>query len=171
MTIDQFWEIIELSRRRVVTGDPNGNMDRQLEDLRGLLSQRSSAEVLEFRDHFVRLMDQAYTWDLWGAAYVIAQGCSDDGFTDFRSWLISMGRIVFERSLADPESLVAAASAPEVEDVFFEGFAYIPESVYEAMTGREAPEYPSPRPSEPRGEKWEEGDLERRFPKLWRKFG
>jgi hypothetical protein len=36
---------------------------------------------------------------------LINGGMSDDGFTDFRYWLISRGRDVYERALADPDSL------------------------------------------------------------------
>ena len=67
---------------------------------------------------------RAYRWDSWAAAYSIGSGCSDDGFTDFRYFLISMGREVFERALADPESLLSVARAPGVEDVFFGDFGY-----------------------------------------------
>lgn len=171
MNIDQFWATIEASRSRVSATEPDGNMARQAEELRKLLSRLSPEEVSQFDEHFTRLLDEAYTWELWGAAFVMGQGCSDDGFADFRSWLISMGRGVYERALADPDSLVAAASLPEVEDFFFEEFPSVPEEVHAGMTGKEIPGYSGPRPKEPRGEKWEEGDLERRFPKLWRKFG
>ena len=49
-------------------------------------------ELIEFHRLFNRAMDDAYIWDLWGAAYLINGGCSDDGFAYFRSWLISRGR-------------------------------------------------------------------------------
>lgn len=39
------------------------------------------------------------------AASLILGGCSDDGFEYFRGRLIAQGREVFERSVADPDSL------------------------------------------------------------------
>jgi hypothetical protein len=48
-------------------------------------------------------MNRAYPWDLWGAAFVINGGCSDDGCERFRARLIMQGRDVFERALDDPE--------------------------------------------------------------------
>ncbi|MEO5978010.1 MAG: DUF4240 domain-containing protein, partial [Chryseolinea sp.] len=39
------------------------------------------------------------------AAYTIHSGCSDDGFADFRGWLISRGKSVYENSLSSPDNL------------------------------------------------------------------
>ncbi|AUC83779.1 hypothetical protein CW733_15975 [Lacinutrix sp. Bg11-31] len=39
-------------------------------------------EVLEFDNRFRTLRGQAYTWDLWAAAYIMG-GCFDDCFSDF----------------------------------------------------------------------------------------
>src|SRR5262249_6772329 len=54
---------------------------------------------------FSKYMSQAYTWDLWGAAYVIGGGCGNDGFEDFRGWLISKGPAAYENAPKDPEAL------------------------------------------------------------------
>jgi hypothetical protein len=50
-------------------------------------------------------MAESYRWDLWGAAYLINGGCSDDGFDYFRGWLLSQGRAIWQATLADPDSL------------------------------------------------------------------
>jgi hypothetical protein len=173
MDIERFWKIIESSRHGLKQDRADGNMERQLKELRGLLLEVPPEEIVDFRDHLLERMHAAFQWDLWGAAYIIGSGCSDDGFTDFRGWLISMGQGIFERALADAESLVDVADAPGVEDVFFEEFLNVPAHAYEEATGREIPEYIGNFPSEPTGMKWsEEGDeLERRFPRLWKKYG
>jgi hypothetical protein len=150
----------------------DGNMERQLDELRRLLLELPPEEIVNFRDHLLERMNAAFQWDLWGAAYIIGGGCSDDGFTDFRGWLISMGQGIYDRALADPESLADVADAPGVEDVFFEEFLNVPAYVYEESTGHEIPEFAGHFPSEPAGKKWsEEGDeLKRRFPTLWKKY-
>lgn len=171
MNVEQFWKLIESSRSGFDPDRTDGNMEQQREGLRSLLLKLPPAEVLDFRNHLLERMTAAFHWDLWGAAYIIAGGCSDDGFTDFRSWLVSMGRRVFEAAVSDVESLVEVADAPGVEDVFFEEFQYVPAQVYEELTGREPPEYTGHFPVEPAGESWseDEGLLEQRFPKLWAK--
>ncbi len=172
MKIDEFWEIIELSRRNVRPDKSEGNMERQRREFEALLSRLSTDKIVAFDRQLVEQMKIAYRWDLWGAAYLIASGCSDDGFVDFRGWLISMGRQVFERAMADVESLADIASGPGVEDVFFEGFINVPEQVYEQLTGREIPEYMESSLGEPAGDRWEPtgDDLRRRFPRLWAKY-
>lgn len=53
--------------------------------------------------------DQAYDWRIWAAASTMAGGCSDDAFSDFRSWLVLQGSTVFNRALRDPDTLVDVA--------------------------------------------------------------
>lgn len=81
--------------------------------------------------HFDRAFAAAYQWLLWAAAYIIEGGCSDDGFMDFRYGLISRGRSVFERALADPDSL--ADVADDTTDGFIpnEDFGYVAQRVYQ----------------------------------------
>ena len=45
--------------------------------------ERSPEEIVAFQRVLDELMDESYRADLWGAAYVINGGCSDDGFEDF----------------------------------------------------------------------------------------
>ena len=123
-------------------------------------------------------MRRSYSWDLWGAAYVVHGGASDDGFEYFRCWLISKGRGVFAKVTAEPDSL-AAILVPNVEGVLeFEGLAYAARKVWGEKTGRPSNEmpnaanmiYPGLRPS---GTKFDEdaAHLAKRYPNLWRRFG
>ena len=60
----------------------------------------------------------AYQYGLWTAASVIERGgCTDDGFIDFRGWLIAQGREVYMATLKDPDSL---ADAPDYSDQRFD---------------------------------------------------
>ena len=49
--------------------------------------------------------DLAYQYGLWNAASIMCNGCSDDGFIDFRGWLIAQGRDIYFGALKDPDSL------------------------------------------------------------------
>lgn len=170
MNTDRFWGLIEHSRSGYRPDRADGNMDRQLGTLQDLLAELSSEEVKEFDDQMHRLLIKAYTWDLWGAATLLAGGsCSDDSFTDFRSWLVSLGRQSFEQAIADPDSLAVPAFAPGVEDIFFEEFQYAATQVYEEMTGEAIEDYSESYPDEPKGAKrWNNPeDLEQIYPKIW----
>jgi hypothetical protein len=78
-----------------------------------------------------------------------------------------MGRDVYEKTLAEPDSLVDAADDPTVEDCFFEEFQYVAGNVY-----GDDMDHSLDYPTEPAGEQWEEegDDLKCRFPKLWARF-
>jgi hypothetical protein len=170
MNIQQFWSLVEQSRSDFRPDHPDGNMDRQAENLARLLSDLEPDEVREFDDQMNSFQIEAYTWDLWGAAALLAEGsCSDDFFADFRSWLISMGRSTFEAAIADPQSLAVPAFAPGVEDIFFEEFQYVPSQVFEEMTAQEITEYTRSHPDQPSGVKWwnKSEDLKARYPVLW----
>jgi len=167
MTEDFFWDII--ARTKSVAGD---DMEAQLEALKNELSGLSATEIIEFEKIFGDYKVQAYRWDLWGAAYIIGGGCSDDAFMDFRNWLISMGRTVYERALQDVESLASVDLCEEADmGAFFEEFAYVTSEVYEEKIGSEMPYPDHEYPSKPAGERWGEDDdgLKQRFPRLWAK--
>jgi hypothetical protein len=172
MNQDQFWNIIEASRHSLHPLHADGNMERQLKDLQRLLLALPPQEIIEFRNRFHEQMAAAFHWDLWGAASIIAGGCSNDGFAYFRSWLISRGQRIFTTALANPESLVDVADAPDVEDVFFEELLYVPAEVYRGATGRDIPPYTGRSPHLPEGLQWNsaENDLQLKFPRLWAKY-
>jgi len=171
MDTEMFWRLVEGAR-----GDDRGE---RCAALKAALVKLPAPEIAGFAHEFDRQMARSYTWDLWGAAYILNGGCSDDGFDYFRSWLISLGRRPFELALERPETL---AGLPEVEralqeedGVFFEEFAYVAGEAHEENAGSPIPPDPSApaRPPEPAGIPWEEDgpDLERRFPRLWAKYG
>lgn len=171
MIEEAFWRVIHQSRRDFDPALRDGNMDRQAHSLGEILSGLPADEVQAFRSVFSELHRRAYRWDLWGAAYIIGGGCSDDAFADFRDWLISMGRDVYESALSDPDSLAAVARAPGVECCFFEGFGYVARAQLERM-GVDPESYPRrPHPKTPAGQRWAEEDLPRVFPRLWAAFG
>jgi hypothetical protein len=163
-----FWKLIDSSRKKA-GGDP----DEHVDILRERLQQLEPDEIVQFDKLFREHSARAYTWDLWGAAYLIGGGCSDDGFMDFRGWLISKGEKVYEDALKNPESLTRVVK--EDDECQYEGFQYVASQAWEARTGKGMNDFPDCgvfQAREPAGEPWpEEGDdLERRFPKLWKKF-
>lgn len=164
----QFWRLIDSTRR-----DAEDDPEAQIEALTAALAELPESEILEFDRHFTEHWIKAYTWDLWAAAYIIGGGCSDDGFTDFRGWLISRGQKVYSKALADPQSLATVFS--EEDECQVEGYDSVARFAWAQKTGNDVlnfPEsWPGPYPSEPSGAKWSEDDLSNRFPKLWKKFG
>ena len=152
-----FWEIIEEVKKA------SANKDERPDVLRVALEKLSPDEIQSFKETYIAQVYAAYTWPLWGAAYVMNGGCSDDCFDYFRDWLISEGQAVYQAALTDPEKL---ADLPRVEEVELEEFRYVADEVYEQKADRTMePTYP-PFPGEPAGEPWDEDTVDKLFPKL-----
>src|SRR5262249_60345691 len=99
--------------------------DAQIGALRGVLEELTPDEIVGFQRCFDECMAQSYHWDLWGAAYIIAGGYSDDAFMDFRSWLISKGEAVYNAAMKNPETLAEAVVDSDTnDDCQFEEFQY-----------------------------------------------
>lgn len=97
MTQDEFWDHVGATRRR----DPDDHADH----LAARLARLPADDILDFGRWWQAAKAAAHTWDLWGAAYLVNGGCSDDGFDEFRNWLILQGRDVFDAAVADPDTL------------------------------------------------------------------
>jgi hypothetical protein len=163
MTIDQYWNIIEQVHRA-----SNGDMDRKCKLLEAELRRLPLEEVRSFCEHFDESKDQAYSWELWAAAYIIGGGCSDDSFSDFRSTLISMGRKTYELALADPQSL--ADIDYDAENAHYEGYQYVPAKVQKELSGGQRFPRAKPHPAAPSGEEWDEDKVAELYPKLAEKY-
>jgi hypothetical protein len=164
MTRDQFWRIIEKIHRESGT-----DIDKRFEVLEAALGKLSLAEVQSFDTHFTDCHDRAYKWGLWGAAYVIGGGCSDDGFSDFRNTLITCGRKIFERALKDPDSL-ADLSFELGDSLQVEGISYIAGKVAVRLGG-DVLGRSKPHPKKPAGKKWNEVELAKLCPRLTKTYG
>jgi hypothetical protein len=165
MTEKEFWGLFSTARQQA--GDALTYEDDGPYILQSLLDELPAEEIASFDQIFNRKYYAAYRWDLWGAAYVIGGGCSDDGFMDFRSELISRGQAVYEAALNDPESL--ADVEPAVEGL--EGWQYVAGRAYLAKTGQELPDTGERQDEEPAGHQWDEDELGTLFPRLTERFG
>ncbi len=158
MDIDQFWSIVEEIK------DEQNPVDSLAERLEQLTPQ----EIISFNEHLYDLHDKAFIWDLWGAAYIIQGGCSDDGFMDFRFGLISRGKEVFERTIENPDSLA------DLDDcISYEEFGTAAIEAYEVVVGDEIPSIRHIYATEPSGERWDFDNLDecsKRLPRLYERY-
>ncbi len=165
MTRDDFWAIL-------AECPPPTGPDDDCDELTSRLSRLPPPEIVAFDNHLTGLRLAAHRIDLWGAAYLINAGCSDDGFEYFRCWLIGQGREVYEAALDDPDSLadyglVRSCILDGSDDCECEQFMYTPDRAYQRITGHELPEGAGEYPK--LGEIWDFNDVEemsRRYPRL-----
>jgi Protein of unknown function (DUF4240) len=162
MNIEEFWRLIENSKRGV------DDCDEQSQKLSELLAELEPQEIAGFDAIMRQQLIEAYRWDLWAAAYIINGGCSDDGFEYFRGWLIAQGQDYFEAALKNPED--AAAGVSEGGDVECESILYVANQAYEEKTGSKMQLTNIRYPSEPKGQSWDEDKVEELYPKLAQRF-
>ena len=161
-----FWPLV--TETRSAAGNDTG---RQSELLQNRLTQLSPKQIVAFGRTRAQLDRRAYTYDLWAAAYVIEDGCSNDCFRDFRGYLISLGPTVYEAALRNPDSLAPVVQNAEQGD--WENADNVAPDAYSSVTGNDYPLDTSDLSDRPRGKPFDENDiagLRRRFPRLAARF-
>lgn len=160
MTRDEFWGLIEAAR-----GGGGPATSRALcEELERL----DDDGLRGFQEHLEAHVGAGYTWDLWGAAYLMEGGCSDDGFLYFRYGLVAQGKEVYEAAIDEPDSL--ADLEDEISD---ESFGTVAASLYEERTGATIPSSLTSGSTEPEGEEWDfddEDECRERLPRMYEAF-
>ncbi len=171
MNEDEFWTIVD-------GADAAAGFDaeRKKAHLSQQLGSMPPAKQQDFARWWQFKKSDAYREDLWAAAYVIRGGCSDDGFMDFRSALVGLGRARFESALLDPDSLAELAASTDPEDLLeyfcYESLSYAWVELLGGFDGLPASEVESPgTTSDLKGAAFEEDDLPTTHPRLWKLFG
>ena len=131
MSKDAFWALIQEAKTAC------GQDLNAMEDyLREQLVSMGPAAAKNFHDILQTYEDLADQYGLWDAVSVIKEyGCSDDGFIDFRAWLIAQGKEVYMNALRDPDTL---ADIEPYGDCCFECLSYVGDYAYEQLTGKSA---------------------------------
>jgi hypothetical protein len=166
MDEETFWRLV--ADTRAAAGNDTG---RQSELLDARLRQLSPQQIAAF-ERIRRALDRrAYTWDTWGAAYVIEDGCSDDCFRDFRGYLISLGRGPYETALRSPDAIAPTVQDAETGD--WENADDVAPDAYQSVTGDDIPGDSSDLSGTPRGTPWDDEHAEalvQRYPRLAARF-
>ena len=164
----QFWQLIDQSRQQATAQNQT-----HAQALSEILNPLSVAEIIAFEHLFTRYFHEAYDWKLWAAAYLIHGGCSDDGFMDFRAWLIAQGETTYQNVLAHPD--VLAEMIEDEDDLYVlesQDIWSVAVNVYQDKTGSDnmPNDDEAVFPTKPKGQTWEEEDLAELLPNLYQKF-
>ena len=128
---ESFWDLIH--EAKIACGQ---DIDAMLAYLKDRLVSMGPTQAQNFHDIIHAYEDLADKFGLWDAAGIMKEyGCSDDGFIDFRAWLIAQGREAYFAALADPDSL---ADVVPYGDCCFEQLSYVGDYAYEQLTGKSA---------------------------------
>jgi hypothetical protein len=168
MRTDDFWAVIDRA-----TADRPGSPAEVAKRAAADLATRDPEEIVAWDRHLGKVMAASGKEDLWAAAYLINGGCSEDGFDNFRGWLIAHGRDVVARVVPNPDSLAdlpAVRAAADTGAVFeAEEVLSIAGEAYQLATGTELPASEAP-PTRPQpADLWDfdnEDEMRRRLPRL-----
>ncbi|GAA4576943.1 DUF4240 domain-containing protein [Micromonospora coerulea] len=168
MRTEDFWQLIDRARE-----GGGGESDAVAARAVALLAERDPEEIVGYAHHQQRVLAASYRVDLWGAAYLINGGASADGFEYFRGWLMTQGRAVFARAVADPDSLAelsrVRAASLSGEEFQCEAMLVVPWEAYRKATAAELPADRDPVPVPDLNDFWDFDDEEearRRLPRL-----
>lgn len=89
MSEEQYWAIIEASLEK------SKDQSEQSEYIAKVLEKLTLEEIIGFSLTTSHLTNEIYSSHMWCAGYIMNSGCSDDGFMDFRDWVVSRGKEVY----------------------------------------------------------------------------
>jgi len=165
MDSEEFWRAVEDARSRA-------RSDKEFcAHMKCMLKRLNEEGIRQYYKTYSDIEANAHSFRLWGAAYIINNGCSDDDIFGFIAWLISQGRQTFDRVVADPDVL-AEYTFPK-SGTFLEKFELLAIQMYERKIGE------MPPPDEKNGKKQEEekwwdfddvDEMKARYPKLFERY-
>ncbi len=124
----RFWEIIDFAcQGKWIILAPQGEDDNAWDEFRWYrplltaLKKLAPEDIVRFQHLFDQKMNAIYTWDHWGAMHLLTGSESDNRFAFFRSWLVCMGKKVYEAALENPDSLANVVD-PTWEHDYTPGF-------------------------------------------------
>jgi hypothetical protein len=167
LTEQAFWDLVTTSDLGL---DPQSVSD----NLNVKLAVLTDQQLIEFDKYFGIAMHKCFTWDLFGAAFVMA-GCNDDyGFSEFRCWLISRGKTVFDNALVNADSIVQCTPVYYLNEQpypYIDEYDLIAGLLYEERNDDELPFIPSGS-DEPKGKRFKDKPklLKQSYPLLFSKY-
>jgi hypothetical protein len=165
MNTEMFWSIIEASQ-----GLSDHTIDSQAKILFEMLLKLKSEDIHEFYRIFMDMLWRSFRADLWDAAQIIACGCSENVFEDFRAWLIGQGRIIFESVINDPETIANLISVDDREEVLNGRLVSAIIDAYEKKAGQELSLLGYDKPLVLIGSFINEEEYPLKYPQLYEKF-
>lgn len=167
MTEVEFWSLVTRT-------EAAQSQESLAQALKQKLAELSNEELKAFDKIFGQQMRRSYLWSVWGAAYIITGCDSEYAFAEFRCFLISLGKEIYDDVVNQPDTLARLAAWPERDAYaypFVDEYDLIAGQLYEDRTGDELPFMPSGKAT-PAGKKFstKPKDLKLQYPELSARF-
>lgn len=116
-----FWKII----------DQSASSSDQYESLRLKLNELGREDLVGFQNQLNEKVAQACKFPLLEANFTISSYVSDDGFREFRAWLVAQGSQKFFNALADPETIADWLNRDDVDNLDGDLILSVAQEAYE----------------------------------------
>lgn len=127
-----FWQVIDEVNKQVAGDDYNGILISTQEKLLTYTPE----DIADWGNIQTYYKDLADTGGIFAASCFLNDYMSDDGFTDFRMWLISRGKDVYMAALKDPDSLIGLNLPEDISSTKatrWEAYGYVAIDAYEQI--------------------------------------
>ena len=165
MNEDEFWILIEKTKQM-----SDGSIEEQTQLLIQELEEYPDTDIFQFDQILIQKQDEAYIGTLWDVCDFITCSGGEQNFIDFRAWLISQGKAIYDHTISDPDSLYSVVTRENREDILYEEFSYVSIKAYERKTGKILPSK-GPFAGNPKGKQMGGQMIAERFPKLYSRLG
>ncbi len=161
-----FWSIIESS------GAPDKcTPDEQCESIVADLALLPKEDLIEFENIRHRLLNQAYSWPMLKACFIVVSYVSDDVFEDFRHWVILNGKERFFKTLANPNCMVDYIQVEDpIEEITGEPLMMVYEEAWDGDIEEIEEKVTIPAPPQISNDWPSKEELRQEFPELFDKF-
>jgi len=99
----RFWELIAASRQ-----ESRDDTELTARLLFRRLRVLSTTEIVDFAQRRAKARSRLYTWPVTDAVCLLLGAVEEEDLPHVQDWIISYGRTVVERTIVDPDSLVAS---------------------------------------------------------------
>ncbi len=107
-----FWQLIDKARAA-----NNSNFETQCVTLTELLASHTADEIVAFEHILREKIEEASTWPIMAATFVVCSFISDDTYEDFRAWMVGQGKELFYKMLKDPNEVCKILTPKQAEDL------------------------------------------------------
>ena len=137
MNKNVFWKMVDSAKAG--SGDDYEKMGRKITQELSMMSPQDIILYKDINDHYVQLANREGVYESGSELQHPGErsGLSDDGFTDYRCWLIGQGKDVYMNAMSNPDSVLTAGLAPYDGYYSWECFNYIASNAYTQNTGED----------------------------------
>lgn len=127
-----FWELIDKAIKA-----PNSNFETQCVTLTELLAPYAEQDIISFEHILREKIEEASSWPVMAATFVVCSFISDDTYEDFRAWLVGQGKDNFYKAIKDPNTIREFLTPKQAEDMGGEYMLFVGANAWLEKTGKD----------------------------------